>query len=317
MANARHEGTASVTGRNITDVYREVHRAASLGLWLNLLLGVVKLVSGIVGQSFALVADAVNSLGDVVSTLIVLFALRVAQLPADKEHPYGHSRAEGIAASNVAVLIIVSAVMIASEAFSRVMVVHALPPIWTLWIAVGNIVIKEGLYRHNYAVGVRTGSAAIIANAWDHRSDALCGIAVLAGLLVVRWGGPAWIWADEVASLIVAAAIGFSGVQLFKSSAENLMDTQAQSEMIEQMTAEALAVEGVRNVETLWVRKSGLEYFADIHIEVDANLTIELGHQIGHRVKARLVDKFVSLRDVLVHLEPYPHLHPQSDVSSS
>ncbi len=292
------------------DVYREVQRAAGLGLSLNLLLGLVKLVSGIVGQSFALVADAINSLGDVVSTLIVLFALRVAQRPADPEHPYGHSRAEGIAASNVAVLIVVSALMLAVEAFSRMTLKHELPPTWTLWIAAANILVKEWLYRHNRAVGERTGSAAMIANAWDHRSDALCGIAVLIGLVVVRLGGPAWIWADEVASLIVAVAIGFSGMQLFISSAENLMDTQAHSEMIEQMTAQALQVDGVRNVETLWVRKSGLEYFADIHIEVDANLSIEVGHEIGHRVKAKLVEEFVALRDVLVHLEPFPHLHP-------
>ena len=158
----------------ISRTYAEVTRAAVLGLVMNLFLGVVKLIGGIVGNSFALIADAVNSIGDVVTTVVVLFALRVAQRPADAEHPYGHTRAEGIAASNVALLVIVSAIIVGWEAIQRINVQHDIPPIWTLWIAGANILIKEGLYQYKVRVGRRTGSSAIIANAWDHRSDALC-----------------------------------------------------------------------------------------------------------------------------------------------
>ena len=161
----------------ISRTYAEVTRAAVLGLVMNLFLGVVKLIGGIVGNSFALIADAVNSIGDVVTTVVVLFALRVAQRPADAEHPYGHTRAEGIAASNVALLVIVSAIIVGWEAIQRINVQHDIPPIWTLWIAGANILIKEGLYQYKVRVGRRTGSAAIIANAWDHRSDALCALA--------------------------------------------------------------------------------------------------------------------------------------------
>lgn len=275
-----------------------------LGLVVNFILGVVKLTAGIVGSSFALIADAVNSIGDVVTTVVILLALRIAQHPPDDEHPYGHSRAEAVAATNVALLIIVSAVMVAWEAIQRIHIQHPIPATWTLWIAGFNVVIKEGLYHYKVRVGRRTNSAAIIANAWDHRSDALCSFAVLVGLAAIRFGGEAWMPADEVASLIVAAAIIWSGVQLFRASAHELMDVQADPDFLQAIREEAMLVPGVADVETLWVRKSGLEFFADIHIQVAPTLTVAEGHRIGHLVKDRLRARFVTLRDVLVHLEP-------------
>ncbi len=293
----------------ISRTYAEVTQAAFLGLVVNLLLGVVKLIGGIFGNSFSLIADAVNSIGDVVATIVVLFALRVAQRPADAEHPYGHTRAEGIAASNVALLIIVSAVFVGWEAIQRINAQHEIPPVWTLWIAGANVLIKEGLYQYNVRVGIRTGSSSIIANAWDHRSDAFCSLAVLTGLAVILLGGPQYVWADKVASLVVVAAIVWSGTQLFRSSASELMDVQANSEFVDHIREVALSVEGVEDVETLWVRKSGLEFFADIHIEVDQHLSVATGHRIGHQVKDRLLLEFSNLRDVLVHLEPFPHTH--------
>lgn len=290
-----------------TPPYREVTRAALVGLGINLVLGAIKLAGGIIGNSFALVADAVNSLGDVVTTVVVLIALRVAQRPPDDEHPYGHTRAEGIAASNVALLMILSALVVGWEAIQRMSLPHPIPPVWTLWIAGCNVVIKEGLYHYKVRVGRRTGSAALIANAWDHRSDALCALAVLVGLAAVRLGGPGLVWADEVASLVVVAAIVVSGVHLFRVSASELMDVQADPALVQEIRARALWVPGVLDVETLWVRKSGLEHFVDIHIEVDPTLTVAEGHHIGHLVKDDLVGNFATIRDVLVHLEPYPH----------
>ena len=280
-----------------------------LGLVVNVLLGLVKLVGGILGGSFALISDAVNSIGDSLSSVVVTFALVVAQRPADKEHPYGHTRAEAIAASNVALVIILSALFVGWEAVRRIAVQHDAPPVWTLWIAGANVLIKESLYRYKVQIGQRTGSTAIMANAWDHRSDALCSFAVLIGLGIVRWAGPNYIWADEVAALVVVCLILWSGCKLFRRSASELMDLQADDEFVQEIQTAAESVNGVRNVETLWVRKSGLEYFADIHIEVDAKLTVDEGHRIGHQVKDRLLEQFPALRDVLVHLEPFPHTH--------
>jgi cation diffusion facilitator family transporter len=281
--------------------------AALVGVAINLSLGVVKLAGGILGGSFALISDAVNSIGDVVTSLVVLFALYFAQRPADDEHPYGHTRAEAIAATNVALLVILSAIGIGWEAFRRIGQSHEVPPHWTLWIAGGSALVKEWLYRYKVNVAKQTGSSALIANAWDHRSDALCSLAVLAGLMAVRFGGPHMLWADEGAALVVVAAIVWTGIQLFRTSANELMDSQADQEVLSAVRETARGVPGVMGVEKLRLRKSGLEYLADLHLEVTPEMTVDAGHRIGHLVKDRLLEQFPKLRDVLVHLEPFGH----------
>jgi cation diffusion facilitator family transporter len=286
-------------------IYRQATRAAVLGLVVNAALGVIKLFAGLATNSFALLADSVNSLGDMFTSGVVVFALRFSQKPPDREHPYGHTRAEAIAGSNVALLVMVSALLIAWEAMRRVYMPHAVPPAWTLWIAGPNVLIKEVLYRYKLKVGRRTGSTALIANAWDHRSDALCSLAVFVGLAVVRWGGPGLTWADEAAAMVVVGAILWSATRLFRQSAHELLDAQADEKLVREVEASATSVPEVRRVETLWLRKSGLEYFADIHIEVDSDLTVAEGHAIGHRVKDKILQEFEFVHDVLVHLEPH------------
>jgi len=288
-------------------LYAEAIRAGWIGLVVNVALGIAKLVGGVLGVSFALISDAINSIGDALSSVVVLVALNLAQRPPDSEHPYGHTRAEAIAASNVALLIILSAIYVTWEAIQRISLQHSLPPAWTLWIAGANVFIKESLFRYKLHVGERTGSTAIIANAWDHRSDALCSFAVLIGLGVVRWSGPNFIWADEFAAMVVAGFILLNGVRLFYNSANELMDIQADGQFVTAVEAKAMEASGVENVETLWVRKSGLEFFVDIHIEVEASLTVAEGHRIGHEVKDRILASFPTVRDALVHLEPCPH----------
>jgi cation diffusion facilitator family transporter len=293
-----------VRQRNIKPIYRDAIRAALLGLFVNFALGLAKLAGGIAGNSFALIADAVNSIGDVVATVVVLFALRVAQRPPDNEHPYGHSRAEGIAASNVAMLIVISAVMIAWEAMHRFHETHTVPPLWTLWIAGLNVLIKEALYHYKVRVGRRTGSIALIVNAWDHRSDAFCSLAVFVGLVTIIVGGEKFVWADEAASLFVAIAIAFSGMKLFLSSREQLMDAQAEPQFVADVTRIAASTENVTLGEKIWIRKSGLEYFVDIHIEVPPQLSVSQGHDIAHQVKEKLFEEYPTIRDVMVHVEP-------------
>jgi cation diffusion facilitator family transporter len=286
-------------------LYHEAMKATLIGMAVNLLLGVVKLFAGLLGGSFALISDAVNSLGDTLSSIVTLAALWYAQLPADDEHPYGHTRVEAVAGAYVAVLIVVTALYLGAEAIARFGSELIVPPQWTLWIAGANVVIKESLYWYNRAIGMRTGSIAIAASAWDHRSDAFCSLAVLAGLGVVRWAGPSFAWADAAAALVVVAAILWSGGRLLVRSTGELLDPQADALLVEQIREVAKSVPGVRDVETLWVRKTGIEYLVDIHIQVDARMTVEAGHRIGHEVKNELVGNFDRVKDVLVHLEPY------------
>jgi len=291
-------------------LYASASRAVLLGLGVNLALGATKLIGGILGNSFALISDAVNSIGDSFSSLVVLFGLHVAQRPADQEHPYGHTRAEAVASLSVALLIAFSALLVGWEAIELLRRGdHGMPSAWTLWIAGANAILKEGLYRFNLRIGRQTNSQSVIANAWDHRSDALCSLAVLIGIALVRWGGPAFSWADGGAALVVVAAILWASGRLFYISASQLMDRQADSEVVDEIRTVAGKVPGVRGVETLWVRRSGLEFFADIHIEVDPAISVAEGHRISHLVKDKLVDHFAALRDVLVHLEPHPHTH--------
>jgi cation diffusion facilitator family transporter len=289
--------------------YRDAYRAAVVGLAVNLALGVVKLAAGLLARSGALIADAVNSLGDALTSIAVIYGLKVAQRPADDEHPYGHSRAEGIAATNVAVVIIVSGAIVAWESVLRMGKVSPATDAWILAVAGGNVILKEGLFRYIISVSRRTGSASIQANAWDHRSDALCSLAVLISLAVIRWGGPTYAWVDPLAALLVGVVVILSGIHLFRSSASDLMDVQADPALVEQIRTSAAAIEGVEKVETLLVRKSGLEYLVDMHIEVRAELTVDQGHRISHHVKDALLREFHELRNVLVHIEPYPHHH--------
>lgn len=295
----------AVTMASAKPLYYEAMRATLVGLCVNLVLGVVKLVAGLIGGSFALISDAVNSLGDTLSSIVTLAALWYAQLPADEEHPYGHTRVEAVAGAYVAVLIVITGIYVGGEAIVRFGSEILVPPTWTLWIAGANVLIKETLYWYNRAIGLRTGSIAIAASAWDHRSDALCSLAVLVGLSLVRWAGPSFAWADSAAALLVVIAILWSGGRLLVQSTGELLDPQADATFVEQIRSIAESVAGVRAVETLWVRKTGIEYFVDIHIQVDAQMSVEAGHRIGHQVKHELVSTFDRVKDVLVHLEPY------------
>jgi cation diffusion facilitator family transporter len=291
-------------------LYGEVVWATWLGLVVNLALGCAKLTGGLVGRSYALISDAVNSLGDVFTSVAVLLAFRVAQKPADAEHPYGHTRAEAIAGSNVAVLVIVSALLVGWGALWALPNHPSdLPPAWTLAIAAANAAIKEALYQYKIRLGRRAGSSAIIANAWDHRADVLSALAVLAGLAIVRVAGPRFVAVDRVVALFVVAVIVTSAARLLWASAQELMDAQADGDFVDEIRANAAAVPGVKKVDKLWVRKSGLEYLVDIHIQVAAMETVHEGHRISHLVKDKLLDRFTNLRDILVHLEPFPHDH--------
>jgi cation diffusion facilitator family transporter len=289
---------------NIHDLYRQSRRAAFWGIAVSLGLGFIKLAGGLFGHSVALVSDAIHSFGDALTSAAVLGALLWSQRPADREHPYGHTRAEAVAASNVALLLILSAVGVGWEALRTLDEPSPQPAWYTLAIAGASIVLKEALYHYENRIARLTGSTAVLATAWDHRLDAMGSLIVLVALAAVTWGGPAWHAADHWAALGVALLILWAGGTLFWGSVQELMDRQADPDLLQAVRREALAVPGVVGVEKLLVRKTGLEYLVDIHVEVNSEITVREGHAIGHAVKDRLVEKFVQVKDVLVHIEP-------------
>lgn len=286
-----------------TDLYRESGRAALRGLAVSLALGGVKLLGGLVGNSLALISDALHSLVDAAISTALLGAYVLAQRPADREHPYGHGRVEAVAGAGVALILLALAAGIGYEAISTIAVRHDPPAGFTLLIAVGGACLQELLYRYVSRVARQTGSTALLAIAWDYRLDALGGIGVLIGVALARWAG--WAWADHVAALLVAGTVFWIGGKLLWENIQSLIDRQAEPEILELVRKEALAVPGVLAVEKLRVRRMGLEHVAEIHIEVDGNATVRCGHDIAHAVKERLVTCIPSISDVLVHVEPY------------
>ena len=288
----------------IEELYQQGRRAAVWGLTVSLGLGAAKLAGGLMGGSVALVSDAAHSLVDAVISTVLLFALKIAQRPADPEHPYGHGRVESLAGQAVAIVLIVLAIGIGWTAIQGLSRPYVAPEAFTLVIAAGGSALQELLYRSTSRVARESGSAALLAMAWDYRLDALGSVAVLFGVAAARWGGPAWHWADHAAAIAVASTIFWVGAGLLWENMQGLMDRQAGPDLLGSVRREALEVAGVRDVEKLRVRKAGLEYLVDIHVEVDPHLTVREGHIIAHRVKARLICELRSVRDVLVHIEP-------------
>ncbi|MCA9520448.1 MAG: cation transporter [Myxococcales bacterium] len=298
-------------------IYRRAERALLVGLAINFSLGLAKVIGGVIGSSYALIADSLNSFGDSVTSIATYCALRIARRPPDERHPYGYARAEGIAASSVALVVVISALAIGWGAIERLGDVHGAPPLWTLVLAAANVVIKEGLFRYHSRVGRRTGSEAMLATAWDHRSDALSSAAVFVGLFAVTLGGSSWAAADDCAALFVSGAIVWAAGRLYVGSLRDLMDPQAEQDFVAELRASAAAVEGVRELEKFFVRKVGLEYFVDVHLQVERTTTVEAGHRIGHRVKDRLIAAYPRVADVLVHLEPFRRDEEQSACQAS
>ena len=290
---------------DIHELYGQGRRAAFLAVAVTLTLGAAKLAGGLLGHSVALLSDAVHSLGDALASSAVWGALLWAQLPADREHPYGHARAEAVAGCNVALLLVLSGLWVGWEALSTINIPSPPPAWYTLVIAGASVLLNEVLFRYSRHVAHRTGSRAVLAAAWDQRLDALSSLAVLTALGLMRWGGPEWHAADHIAALLVATVIVWAGGSLFWGSMHELMDRQADQEVLDAVRREAEAVPGVRGIEKLLVRKAGLEYLVDIHVEVDPELTVREGHAIGHAVKDRLLERMVTIKDVLVHIEPF------------
>ncbi len=286
------------------EYYRQGRRAAFWGVVVALTLGVIQFLGGWFGGSVALMSDAFHSLGDAMTSFAVFGALFWAQQPADAEHPYGHTRAEAVAGSNVALLLVFLGLGVGWEALVTLRDPSEPPKWYTLVIAAAGIVLKEALYRYEIRIARSTGSGAVRASAWDHRLDAFGSLAVLVGLALARWGGPECHAADHVAAIIVGLVIFLAGVRLFWASLNELMDRQAEPETLQAVRREALAIPGVLGVEKLLVRKSGLEHLVDIHVEVDPDMSVRDSHEIGHAVKNRLLDKVITVKDVLVHIEP-------------
>jgi cation diffusion facilitator family transporter len=279
-------------------------RATFTGMAVNVVLSGTKLTAGIAGHSHALVADAVESFADIFSSLIVWRGLVVAAAPADEDHPYGHGKAEPIASAIIAAMLLGAALWIAITAFGEIMKPHLSPAPFTLIVLVAVVAVKEGLFRFVSREGRAVDSSAVKTDAWHHRSDAITSVAAGIGISVSLIGGKGFEAADDVAAIAAAGVIAWNGWHLLRPALNELMDTAPGHEVIDQIRQIAATTPGVDRVEKCFVRKVGYQYFVDMHVEVDPQMTVLHSHEIAHEVKDKIRDTMPSVNDVLVHIEP-------------
>jgi cation diffusion facilitator family transporter len=280
-------------------------RWAQAGLLTNALLVFVKLFAGIIGHSNALIADAVESSADIFSSLIVWMGLSIAARPADEDHPYGHGKAEPLAAAVVSLMLLGAAVGISLIAIRDIRTPHHLPAPFTLFIAAGVIIVKEILYRRVSRVGREVGSTAVTADAWHHRSDAISSLAAFIGISIALLGGRGWEAADDWAALVAALVVAVNGARTLRPAISGLMDEAPDRTVKERALQAAAEVNGVRSVENLNVRGSGVGFYVDLHVKADPKLSLEDAHEIAAKVKYAILEAIPNCVNVLVHMEPY------------
>jgi cation diffusion facilitator family transporter len=285
-------------------------RAAQIGMVINAALAGVKLTAGIVGNTYALVADAIESGADVFASLIVWGGLAIGAQPADEDHPYGHGKAEALATAVVSFMLLGAAAGIAVEAVREIRTPHLVPAPWTLAVLVTVMIIKWILSRRVAAVSAEIGSSAVKADAAHHLSDAITSAAAFIGISLALvgnrvWGGRGWASADDWAALVASCVIAFNGVSMLRAALHDLMDKMPGEEITTPIRDAALSVPGVRAIEQLHVRKAGMAYRVTLHVQADASLPLHEAHVLGGRVKSAIRAASPQVNYVLVHMEPF------------
>ena len=274
-------------------------------------LGAAKLAAGILGHSYALVADACESFGDVLGSCVTLYGLRIAAEPADMDHPAGHGRAETLAAAVTAIALVVVAALIFTHAASSINEPRPAPNPLTLLVLVPVIAVKEFMFHYIRARGKKIGSLAVIADAWHQRSDVFTSLAALIGIGVAWIGGPAWVHADSWAAMIASIWLAGTGLWLLGPTLHELMEGNVDPALLRFISRSSKDCPGIKGVDKVWVRKLGMRLIVDLHIEVDPDITVEDGHRLAHEVKDKLQRELPQVRDVMVHVEPFDAHRPK------
>jgi cation diffusion facilitator family transporter len=279
-------------------------RVTFIGMTLNAILAAIKLTAGILGNSYALIADATESLADIFSSIIVWRAVVVAAEPADADHPYGHGKAEPIAAALIAGILLVAAIGIGMQAIHETILPRQSPRAYTLLVLIMTVIIKEGMFRFGTRQALEIESSVVQTDAWHHRSDAITSLAAAVGISVALIGGRGFEKADSIAAIVAAMIIAWNGAQLLRNAVADLMDKAPGKNFEARIRQIAAETSGVDGVEKCMARKMGYEYLVDLHVEVNPQMTVQAGHDIAHQVKDKIREKLPNVRDVLVHVEP-------------
>jgi cation diffusion facilitator family transporter len=268
-------------------------------------LAAIKFLAGIFGNSFALIADGIESVVDVFSSILVLVGLRYAERPPDENHPYGHGKAEPLITFLVVVFLVMSAATIAWQAIINIQDPHALPKPFTLIILAAIIIWKEISFQLVNQRSKKLKSSALKAEAWHHRSDAITSIAAFLGISIAIFGGEGFEVADDYAALVAVAFILYNCYKIFRPALGEVMDENIYEDLTEKIRLISVEVKGVKDTEKCFIRKAGMKYHVDLHAIVDGKISVTEGHHISHQLKDRLCEEIPELGNVLIHVEPF------------
>lgn len=280
-------------------------RSSVLGMVVNLFLGLIKWVAGYLGNSYALIADAIESLSDVAGSFIVWAGLKISAKEPDYDHPYGHGKAEPLAALMVSISLLIAAIIIIILSIKNALTPHQVPEKFTLWVLIGVILVKEILFKKVIRVGEDIASTAVKSDAWHHRADAITSLGALMGISIAIIGGEGYESADDWAAILTSFFIIYNSIRIGKPALEEIMDIAPPQEFVDQIKHIALRAEGVKAIDKCYVRKMGFDYYVDIHVVVDGEISVKEGHHIAHEVKERLESSAMRVKGAIVHVEPF------------
>ncbi len=285
-------------------------RTALISSICNVFVAIGKIVFGVIGNSFALIADGVESTLDIISSAIVWGGLKIAAEPADSNHPYGHGKAESLAGVIVSMILISAGLGIGYNGIQRVLTPDLeIPQIFTIYVFIAVIITKEILYHYTMSISKQINSTSMKAEAWHHRTDAITTLMALAGVFIaIYYKYPI---ADGIAGILCGCIILFNGGKVLYASSNEIMDTTASDDLYEKIKEITLAHPEIKKVDNFRIRKSGLQYLLDIEIQVDPDITVLAGHKIAHELEDVLLStKNLPIIDVVIHIEPFL---PESD----
>ncbi|RBN48964.1 cation diffusion facilitator family transporter [Flavobacterium psychrolimnae] len=270
----------------------------------NTCLAIIKGLAGFFGNSYALIADAIESTTDIFASFLVLFGIKYSNRPADKNHPYGHGRAEPLITFLVVGFLITSATIIAYESIINIGTPHQLPKPWTLIVLAAIIIWKEYSFRIVMKRSIQTNSSSLRADAWHHRSDAITSVAAFLGISIALILGNGYESADDWAALFASGFILYNSYLIFRPALGEIMDEHLYDDLIEQIRIISIQVDGIIDTEKCFIRKAGMQYHVDLHATVDSNITVKEGHDLAHKLKDTLREEIPELGHVLIHVEP-------------
>lgn len=292
------------TNQNALKKEETAVKVTYISIAVNVFMAAAKFITGILGNSFALVADAIESTTDVVASVFVMLGVKISIKPPDKEHPYGHGRAETLSTIAIVGFLVFSAIFIIINSIKKIYTHHELPEPYTLLVLAIVVAIKEYYYHYIKKKGKETNSSTLQADAWHHRSDAITSLTAFVGISISLIMGEGYESADDWAALLAAGIILYNAYVILHPAISEILDENRHEEVVNDIKQLSKEVEGVEYIEKCYVRKSGMNYLVDLHLTVDGQLTVSQGHGIAHRLKDAIQLQMPDVADVLIHVEP-------------